>query len=141
MTERRVKHFGKWRTAIRQMIDELGGAESFSKLMWPKRDPQRGARLINDWLNVKRRDKPDFEEIEQMLWIGRVRGVHVAFHDLSDRLNYSRANPVDPKEKLSAIAEIIQQQKRALDESIANYKRLKFDFDLMNDDASSSFTP
>jgi hypothetical protein len=124
------RHFGSWRAAMRQLVDDMGGAAKMAKAMWPKRSVSVGQKTINDWLNCKRRETPDFEEIELMLSVGRAHGIHVAINELCDRLNYSRVIPVDPKEKLDALGVRIQQQQAALEESIDQYKRLKFEFDI-----------
>ncbi len=140
MTERR-QQFASWRHALRQLVTDVGGYPAMSKLMWPKRSARTGADRISKWLREGRRERPSLEDIERMLWIGRLHGEHVAFHDLSDRLNYSRSEPVDTKEKLAAMAEGIRRKQASLADLIESYKQLKLDHDVTNAGAATRFVP
>jgi ribosomal 50S subunit-associated protein YjgA (DUF615 family) len=115
------------RDALRKMVTELGGDEAMSRAMWPHRDPVKGALLIRSWLNKNRRNKPDFEDIVDMLRVGRRRGYHDAIAVLLEDLNYARPEPVDPVHKLELLRQSIKDQQQALASLMDAYTRAQQD--------------
>jgi hypothetical protein len=131
MTER-PRQFSTWRGALRQLVADIGGAEAMSRAMWPKRDAEKGAKLINSWLDARRREKPDLEDVEAMLRAGRIRGLHDAFHDLCDRLYYTRGQAVAPEKELELLRDEIDAHHTAITEKSERWKRLRFELDVLN---------
>lgn len=117
------------RKGLGQLVTALGGHEPASLAMWPNRRPEHGASLLRNWLNPACRNKPDLEDIEQLLWIGRLRGIHVAMHSLCESLNYTAPEPVDPKAKLHLLQQAMQQHQRALQEITDAMLRAQQDID------------
>lgn len=132
MTERRQRTLSSLRSGLRQLVIDVGGPEAFSKAMWPKRCPIKGAKLINHWLDPhkRRREKPSIEDLERMLHIGRVRECHVAINTLTDSINYSRVRTIDPKDKLAALGEQIRHMQSTARDLIEQYNRTKLELEI-----------
>jgi hypothetical protein len=117
------------RKGLVELINTLGGYEAASLALWPNRKSEHGARLLRNWMNPSKRDKPDLEDMEQLLWIGRLRGIHVAINSLCESLNYSAPQVIDPKAKLTLLHQSMQQHQRALQEITDAMLRAQQDID------------
>lgn len=86
-----------WRDALRHVVKALGGYEAVGIVLYPTKTRKAAGNWLSDCLNPERAAKPELEDIEALLRMGREAGCHTAMHILADRTNYERPKAAAPK--------------------------------------------
>lgn len=105
-------------TAIRAVIQSLGGSKRAGSLLRPELPADDAGRWLRDCLDADRREKLSLEQFLLLLVEGRRVGCHVAMGFLCEQAGYAPPQPVEP----AGEAAELQRQFIA---AVADLKRLE----------------
>ena len=114
-----------WRDALRHLIKALGGFEAVGADLWPNKTRKAAGSWLSDCLNDERPAKLDLEDLQALLYLGRVRGVHIGMHYLCEATLYRTPDTISSKEQAVDVEERISRHMKDLEGLISQLRDLQ----------------
>lgn len=102
------------RDALSHAVKALGGFQAVAAELWPAKTLKASENWLRDCLSPERPAKLDIDEIQQILKMGRERGVHCAMYELCDAIGYERPRIVSPRTRAQELASKFQRKAHEL---------------------------
>lgn len=90
-------------SALRTVVECLGGAKKVGNLLWPTKDVIDAERWLLDCLNPKRKQKLDMPEFMTLWRMSRDAGIHILAGFVAQEFGY-RMEPITKEERQESIA-------------------------------------
>ena len=90
-------------TAIRTVIQALGGAKKAGSMLRPELPADDAARWLRDCLDDSRREKLSLEQFLLLLTEARRAGCHAAMAYLCETAGYAPPQPVEPEDEAAEL--------------------------------------
>lgn len=86
-----------WSDALRASVIACGGYKSVGVQIRPHMPPEQAARMVANWFNAERPEKPSLDELMEILWIARRNNVLLPLTWLGMHLGCD-IKPLEPNE-------------------------------------------
>jgi hypothetical protein len=110
--------------AIRNAVQQLGGAKQVGPLLWPDKSVDAASRLLLDCLNQSRSEKLEISQVLHILRLARNAGFHATTQWLNNEIGYE-ARPVVKEEEMDRLTSVVEQSTKTLAAALKQLERIQ----------------
>lgn len=111
--------------ALIDCVKALGGSKEVAPYLFPEKDTDVAQRQLLACLNETRPEKLCPDQAMLILKLAKEKGCHIGIEFLCAKLNYSKPNPIEPKDEMAELQRHFIESTKTLVEMAARIEHLR----------------